>query len=111
MLRCLILPSASTWSISFTSFTTGGYDFFLPANANPGTVTVTTLAGVCGPGPDGTSFVVKADGVTKLTTGCIVNTSQNASIPANTLIVHVDVTNNCLGGGRNAATFTISGSG
>jgi hypothetical protein len=111
VLRSLIIPSSSTWAIDATDTVSGSFDFPLPPGANGGSVTVFTDAPTCLGGPDGTSFVVKADGVAVLTTGCIVNTSQVAIIPPGTLNVHVDVVNNCLGGGRDPATSIISGAG
>lgn len=110
MLRCACIPSSGSWAISTTGGTaTQGYDYNLPPNASAGVVTVSTNSPTCGGTPGGTSFVVKADGVTILTTGCIVNNSQQVNVPLHTLVVHVDVVNNC--SGTNQATYSISGAG
>lgn len=72
---------------------------------------MSTSALPCSPGADGTSFVVKADGVAILTTGCIVNTGQSVAVPPGTANLEIIIVNNCLGGGRNPATWVVSGVG
>ncbi len=104
----LVWPAGTAWSIFESgSFTPTQRVYNLPGSAAPGSVTVSS--GSLARTTDGTSFVVKADGVTKLTTGCINDGGMSCAIPANTIQITVDVVNNCLSGA--GAAWTISGGG
>lgn len=108
MRRCIIVHSGGvSWSIYLAGTSSGVQTFNLPASAASGSVTVQTTS--AGRPIDGTSFIVQADGITKLVTGCINDGSQSCAIPAGTLQILVTVTNNCLAGG--GASWVISGSG
>jgi hypothetical protein len=75
----------------------------LPADSCPGQFFFSALegGGSGGSGADGDygySIDVLADGVPILTTGCLVNDSALANIPAGTLVLDYTVTASCLGG-------------
>lgn len=109
MRRCRIVhPGGTSWSVFESNSNTPTQRVYnLPGSAAAGSITVAT--GSLARTADGTSFVVKADGVTKLTTGCINDGSQGCAIPANTIQITVDVVNGCLSGA--GAAWTISGGG
>ena len=103
--RFTYVPGAA-WTFA-GSGTTGTYTYNLPALAGAGTITVTSSS--VSRVPDGAFFNVRADGVLILSSPCLVNGSQSAYVPPRTLVITVQVTDNCIGGGVTVNSWSLTG--
>jgi len=95
--------------------TVGGvFNHTLPASACAGTITVIGVeaddGGSDGDGLDyGYDFVVTADGVPILSSGCLINDSAFAAIPPDTITVSITVTVDCMAQGADPGNWTVQG--
>lgn len=110
-------PNVCTTWASFLNQGTGVGGVFnhtLPVGSCAGTITVIGVeadaGGSAGDGLDyGYTFVVTANAVNILTSGCLVNDSAFATIPAGTTAVSITVTVNCRAQGAAPGNWTVQG--
>lgn len=102
--------SCARYSVSTSGTVSDVGDFPpLPRRACAGTVTVTGMeSGGCRGADYGYQFTISADGVAILTSGCLVNDSAFAAIPAGASLIQFLVMGGCSSPGAPVGSWQIS---